>query len=64
MRAAVLGTGDGLLTNVSLVLGVVGASVGQSFVRWQAYRGSWPAPCPWRLGSSCRSGPKTSPKSR
>jgi VIT1/CCC1 family predicted Fe2+/Mn2+ transporter len=33
MRAAVLGAGDGLLTNVSLVLGVAGASAGSSFVR-------------------------------
>ncbi len=33
VRAAVLGAGDGLLTNVSLVLGVAGASAGASFVR-------------------------------
>jgi vacuolar iron transporter family protein len=33
LRAAVLGAGDGLLTNVSLVLGVAGASAGASFVR-------------------------------
>jgi vacuolar iron transporter family protein len=33
VRAAVLGAGDGLITNVSLVLGVAGASAGQSFVR-------------------------------
>jgi VIT1/CCC1 family predicted Fe2+/Mn2+ transporter len=33
MRAAVLGAGDGLITNVSLVLGVAGASVGASTVR-------------------------------
>jgi vacuolar iron transporter family protein len=33
MRAAVLGAGDGLLTNVSLVLGVAGANAGSSFVR-------------------------------
>lgn len=32
-RAAVLGAGDGLLTNVSLVLGVAGASAGPSTVR-------------------------------
>jgi VIT1/CCC1 family predicted Fe2+/Mn2+ transporter len=32
-RAAVLGAGDGLLTNVSLVLGVAGASAGASTVR-------------------------------
>jgi vacuolar iron transporter family protein len=32
-RAAVLGAGDGLLTNVSLVLGVAGASPGASTVR-------------------------------
>jgi VIT1/CCC1 family predicted Fe2+/Mn2+ transporter len=32
-RAAVLGAGDGLLTNVSLVLGVAGASPGPSTVR-------------------------------
>lgn len=33
LRAAVLGAGDGLLTNVSLVLGVAGATSGGSFVR-------------------------------
>jgi VIT1/CCC1 family predicted Fe2+/Mn2+ transporter len=33
LRAAVLGAGDGLLTNVSLVLGVAAASTGASFVR-------------------------------
>src|ERR1700758_2084761 len=32
-RAAVLGAGDGLLTNVSLVLGVAAASPGPSTVR-------------------------------
>lgn len=32
-RAAVLGAGDGLITNVSLVLGVAGASAGASTVR-------------------------------
>lgn len=32
-RAAVLGAGDGLLTNVSLVLGVAGASAGPGTVR-------------------------------
>lgn len=32
-RAAVLGAGDGLLTNVSLVLGVAGAQAGASTVR-------------------------------
>jgi VIT1/CCC1 family predicted Fe2+/Mn2+ transporter len=32
-RAAVLGAGDGLITNVSLVLGVAGASAGVSTVR-------------------------------
>ncbi|HET6874018.1 MAG TPA: VIT1/CCC1 transporter family protein [Acidimicrobiales bacterium] len=32
-RAAVLGAGDGLITNVSLVLGVAGASAGQATVR-------------------------------
>ena len=32
-RAAVLGAGDGLLTNVSLVLGVAGASAGPATVR-------------------------------
>jgi VIT1/CCC1 family predicted Fe2+/Mn2+ transporter len=32
-RAAVLGAGDGLLTNVSLVLGVAGANAGASTVR-------------------------------
>ncbi len=32
-RAAVLGAGDGLITNVSLVLGVAGASTGGSAVR-------------------------------
>lgn len=32
-RAAVLGSGDGLLTNISLVLGVAGASTGGSAVR-------------------------------
>ncbi|MBO0731210.1 MAG: VIT1/CCC1 transporter family protein [Acidimicrobiaceae bacterium] len=32
-RAAVLGAGDGLLTNVSLVLGVAGASTNQASVR-------------------------------
>jgi VIT1/CCC1 family predicted Fe2+/Mn2+ transporter len=32
-RAVVLGAGDGLLTNVSLVLGVAGASAGPSTVR-------------------------------
>lgn len=32
-RAAVLGAGDGLLTNVSLVLGVAGASAGAATVR-------------------------------
>lgn len=33
LRAAVLGAGDGLITNVSLVLGVAGASAGVSTVR-------------------------------
>lgn len=33
MRAAVLGAGDGLITNVSLVLGVAGASASASTVR-------------------------------
>jgi VIT1/CCC1 family predicted Fe2+/Mn2+ transporter len=33
LRAAVLGAGDGLITNVSLVLGVAGASAGASTVR-------------------------------
>jgi hypothetical protein len=33
LRAAVLGAGDGLLTNVSLVLGVAAAGTGASFVR-------------------------------
>jgi VIT1/CCC1 family predicted Fe2+/Mn2+ transporter len=33
IRAAVLGAGDGLITNVSLVLGVAGASVGPATVR-------------------------------
>jgi VIT1/CCC1 family predicted Fe2+/Mn2+ transporter len=33
LRAAVLGAGDGLITNVSLVLGVAAASVGPSTVR-------------------------------
>jgi VIT1/CCC1 family predicted Fe2+/Mn2+ transporter len=32
-RAAILGAGDGLITNVSLVLGVAGASAGASTVR-------------------------------
>ena len=32
-RAAVLGAGDGLITNVSLVLGVAGASTNASAVR-------------------------------
>src|SRR6202000_2732186 len=32
-RAAVLGAGDGLLTNLSLVLGVAGASASASAVR-------------------------------
>ncbi len=32
-RAAVLGAGDGLITNVSLILGVAGGSTGGSFVR-------------------------------
>jgi hypothetical protein len=32
-RAAVLGSGDGLLTNISLVLGVAGATTGGSAVR-------------------------------
>jgi VIT1/CCC1 family predicted Fe2+/Mn2+ transporter len=32
-RAAVLGSGDGLLTNISLVLGVAGASTGGGAVR-------------------------------
>jgi vacuolar iron transporter family protein len=32
-RAAVLGAGDGLVTNVSLILGVAGASAGASTVR-------------------------------
>ena len=32
-RAAVLGAGDGLITNVSLILGVAGASTAASQVR-------------------------------
>ena len=32
MRAAVLGANDGLVSNLSLVLGVAGASPGQDFV--------------------------------
>ena len=32
-RAAVLGAGDGLITNISLVLGVAGASAGVAAVR-------------------------------
>ena len=32
-RAAILGSGDGLLTNVSLILGVAGAHVSGSYVR-------------------------------
>jgi VIT1/CCC1 family predicted Fe2+/Mn2+ transporter len=32
-RAAILGAGDGLLTNVSLILGVAGANPGGSYVR-------------------------------
>src|SRR5207248_1451514 len=32
-RAAVFGISDGLTTNVSLILGVAGATVGPSFVR-------------------------------
>jgi VIT1/CCC1 family predicted Fe2+/Mn2+ transporter len=32
-RAAILGAGDGLLTNISLILGVAGASPGVSYVR-------------------------------
>ena len=55
-RAAVLGAGDGLITNVSLVLGVAGAHPSAATVRLAGLAGgSLPAHSRWRRVSSSRS---------
>ena len=59
-RAAVLGAGDGLITNVSLILGVAGASTAASPCAWLVWPASSPALSPWLRGSSSRFVPKMS----
>ena len=50
-RAAVFGVSDGLVTNVSLVLGIAGANPGGSIVRLAGVAGLSRAPSPWRPGN-------------
>ena len=51
-RAAVFGVSDGLVTNVSLVLGMAGANPGPGSCAWPGWPGWWLGPSPWRPAST------------
>ena len=52
-RAAVFGVSDGLVSNVSLILGFAGAGSTASVVRLAGVAGRSPVPSAWRAGSGC-----------
>ena len=51
LRAAVLGANDGLVSNLSISMGVAGASSGGHAVLIAGLAGCWPALRRWRSGS-------------
>jgi hypothetical protein len=54
LRAAIFGINDGLVSNASLILGVVGAQAGTGTVLATGIAGASPVPCPWPRASMCR----------
>jgi hypothetical protein len=55
LRAAVLGANDGLVSNLSLVMGVTGAATEQRVVLLTDWRDFSPAPVPWRWANGFQS---------